>query len=235
MLLVIVGCPALSIAISLYRSVRAMLRFPEVQEDVDSSADFVDGLPKAYRPLLVSKCFQFANAYAFHSIRFGVWVQVNSAPPLRYFSILRSQLGGAETYEFITVFTDTVSLTTTTTRSAFVHPRCFGNFLQAFPGYTPEGLWAAHLTGEEHLTAAAGISAKACQLPFLERLKQGIIRDASHVTSFPLWFVRGIYWYSCKRFLLHNKPIWRQNIKKLYRAYARDGAGSLDQRQFPCA
>jgi hypothetical protein len=197
-----------------------MLSSPDAQEDAASSAELIESLPEPYRVLLQSEAFRFSKAYSFHGTKLGLWVQINPNPPLRLFGLLKPQGGRPLVYEFITAFSDDASLTTTTTRSAFVFPRPYGSFLQSFPAHSPEALWRAHSRGEAHMISAIGISLKECRLPFLEAFKQDVIRKMSHVASLPLWVVRGVYWYSVKRFLLHNRPIWQQNIRVTY------GAGS---------
>jgi len=210
-----IGVPV-NIAISLRRSVRLMLSSPDAQEDSASSGELIGRLPDPHRALLESEAFRFSKAYSFHGTKLGLWLQISPDPPLRLFSLLKPQGGGALVYEFITAFSDDVILTTTTTRSAFVFPRPFGSFLQSFPNCSPESLWTAHLSGEKHIISALGISVKECRLPFLEAFKQDVIRKMSHVVSLPFWIVRGVYWYLVKRFFLHNKPIWRQNIRVMY-------------------
>lgn len=215
--LCVVGIPV-NIAVSLRRSVRLMLCSPDAQEDVDSSVDFVGMLPESYRTLLESEAFRFTKAYSFHNTRFGLWVQISPDPPLRFFSLLKPQGGGPIVYEFVTALSDDCSLTTTTTRSAFLFPPPFGSFVQSFPSCTSELLWKEHSRGEEHLVDSLDISEMECRLPFLDFFRRNVIRRMSHATSFPLWAVRGVYWYLIKRFLLHNKPIWVQNIKVIYGA-----------------
>lgn len=193
-----------------------MLCSPDAQEDAASSAELFGSLPESYRTLLESEAFRFTKAYSFHNIRFGLWIQINPDPPLRFFSLLKPQGGGPIVYEFVTAFSDDCSLTTSTTRSAFVFPRPFGSFLQSFPSCTCQLLWTAHLRGEEHLVSSLDISGKECRLTFLELFRRSVIRSLSHTTSFPFWAVRGVYWYLIKRFLLHDKPIWVQNINVTY-------------------
>ena len=193
-----------------------MLCSPDAQEDSASSAEILRQLPEPYRALLESKAFRFTKVYSFHRTKFGLWLQISPDPPLRFFNLLKPPGGGAAVYEFVTAFSDDVSLTTTTTRSAFVFPRPFGSFLQSFPNSSPESLWTAHRQGEEHIISAVGIPVKECRIPFLEGLKQDVIRKMSHVASLPFWFIRGVYWYAVKRFFLHNQPIWRQNIRAIY-------------------
>jgi len=179
-----IGIP-LSIALSLHESVRSMLRATVVQEDAASSADYLGRLLEPYRGLLETEGFRFTKVYSFQNTKFGLWLQISARPPLRFFSLLKPQGGGPLVHEFITAFSDQVSLTTTTTRSAFLFPRPFGSFLQSFPGYLPEALWRAHLQGEEHLISTVHISVEECRLPFLEAFNKDVMRKMSHVTSFP--------------------------------------------------
>ena len=145
----------------------------------------------------------------------GVWTRISPDLPLRSFYVHKQPAGIV--CEFITEFSDENSLTTTMTRAAFVFPRPFGSFIQSFPGAKPEELWRLHLEGEDYLTSKLAIRVEACQLPFLESFKRGVIQNLSHVTSIRFWFIRGIYWFLVKRFLLHNRPISNQDVSELYR------------------
>jgi len=171
--------------------------------------------PRSFRALLDSEGFRFTKAYAFHASRFGIWIRISPDPPLRLFYLSKQAAGTV--CEFITLLCDEASLTTTTTRAAFVFPRPFGSFLQSFPKTKPADLWQAHLQGEKYLTSALGIRAEECQLAFLDGFKRDVVRRLSYVTSLRLWCLRGIYWYLVKRFLLHNRPIWEQDVSELYR------------------
>ena len=206
-----------AISFSFHHSVRAMLSDPDAQENPDAAPSLLARVPHDFQVLLDAEGFRFTRAYSFHTTTFGVWIRASADPPLRYFVVLKSV--GSIHYEFLTFFSDDASLSTTTTRSAFVFPQIFGSFTQSFPRATPDRLWQAHRKGEDHITSAVGVTVLECRLPLVDVLKLGAIRQLSYVTSLRLWFVRGIYWYLIKRFLMHNRPIWRQNIPGLY---ARD-------------
>ncbi len=202
------------IGLSLRRSVRTMLASPEAHENPAAAAILLASVPHALQLLLDAEGFRFSKAYSFQAMTFGIWIRISPDPPLRIFSVLKPPAGTI--YEFVTEFSDDVSLTTTTTRSAFLFPLPFGIFVQSFPSGTPDSLWKAHRQGEEYITSTLAIPLRECRLPFLETFKQHMVRKLSHVTSLRFWVVRGIYWYSVKRFLLHNRPIWRQNIAADY-------------------
>ena len=193
-----------------------MLSSPDAHEDAASSTELIKQVPAPYKALLESEAFRFTKAYSFHGANLGVWLQISPDPPLRLFSLSKLQGGGPVVCQFITAFSDDVTLTTTTTRSAFVFPLPYGTFQQSFPSHSPESLWRAHLRGEGHILSTLGVSVTECRLPFLDAFKQDVIRRMEHVVSRPFWVVRGVYWYSIKRFLLHNKPIWQQNIRVTY-------------------
>jgi hypothetical protein len=213
-LLILVLCVPVGIALTMRHSVRKMLASPTAEEDPASAAAIIASLPDQFRALVDSEGFRFTKAYSFHATKFGIWIRISAEPPLRMFYVSR-QAGGS-VCEFITAFSDEISLTTTTTRAAFVYPRPFGSFLQSFPKATPQDLWRAHLDGEAYLRSHLSINTEECRLPFLETFQRGVVRGLSHVISIRLWFLRGIYWYLIKRFLLHNRPIGNQDVSRLY-------------------
>src|SRR3982751_5562169 len=99
----------------------------------------------------------------------------------------------------MTSFSDDISLTTTRTRSAFMFPRPFGSFIQSFPGNSIEQLWDAHSRGESFVTSQLSIPITERRLSCLDELNRDIVRQLKHVTSLPLWPIRGIYWFLLKR------------------------------------
>ena len=200
------------IAATMRRSVRRMLSSPAAK--MRHGAAIVASVPDHFRAFLDLEGFRFTKAYSFHNTRFGIWTRISVEPPLRLFCAFRTV--GLTGGEFTTSFSDEISLTTTTTRSAFLFPRPFGKFLQSFPKATPEELWRAHLDGEDYLRSALSIKTEECRLPFLDGFQRGMVRRLSYVTSLRFWFFRSIYWYLAKRLLLLNRPIWQQDVPKLY-------------------
>ena len=124
--------------------------------------------------------------------------------------------GGNTSCEFGTDFSEDISLTTTRTTAAFVFPLTYGRFMQSFPNMNAEQLWQAHLRGEEYIMSVLGVRAEPLRLSFLDGLREEISRRMRYVVSHRLYYVRGIYWYLVKRFLMQNKPIWTQDLKKVY-------------------
>src|SRR3954471_7606962 len=162
-LLLLVG-----IGLSVRHSVRAMLASPDARENPTAAASLIALVPHSLQSLLDAEGFRFSKAYSFHTVKFGVWICISPDPPLRFFLVTTSAAGVV--YEFATQFSDDVSLTTTTTRSAFVFPLPAGIFLQSFPSGTPHTLWNAHRQGEEYITSRLAIPSRAGRLSFLETL-----------------------------------------------------------------
>ena len=194
--------------------VRKMLSSPEPVENAACAEEVIAALPANFREFLNSEGFRFNKAYTFHASRLGVWIRISPDAPLRTFYLNKHATGIV--CEFTTAFSDDMSLTTTVTRSAFLFPLRYGTFMQSFPNAKPEELWRTHLRGEDYLTSQLGVRVEECRLPFLEGFRRGVIAKLTYVTSHRLWFVRGIYWYLLKRFMLQNRPLWEQDVSKLY-------------------
>lgn len=202
------------IAATIRHSVRRMLSSPAAKEEPAAAPAILASVPEHFRAFLDLEGFRFTKAYSFHNTKFGIWTRISAEPPLRLFWAfsLLGRTGG----EFTTAFSDEISLTTTTTREAFLFPRPFGKFVQSFPKASPEVLWQAHLEGEKYLRSKLSIETHECRLPFLDRFQRGMVQELSYVTSIRLWFLRGVYWYIANRFLSQNRPIWQQDVPRLY-------------------
>jgi hypothetical protein len=202
------------VAFMIYFSVCSMARSPEPVLRPELATKINASVPADTALLLQNNGFNFVAAYGFHLVWFGIWTQKEGRSPIRYYCFAGTTNSRAE--EFITVFSDDASLTTTRTRSAFVFPRPFGAFMQAFPKAPISQLWDSHQRGEQYLVSEVAIPVKDCRLSYVERLKQGVVTQTAHIRSLPLWPLRGVYWFFIKRFLMHNRPIWAQDIRRTY-------------------
>jgi hypothetical protein len=198
------------IGFAIYRIVGRMSAFPELQRRPELSSGILDVVDPRITAFLAEKGFRFSEAYQFHNLRIGIWELSGNHLPLRYLSAALSL--GNITYEFITAFSDDYSLTTTRTRAAFLFPRPYGSFIQSFPNASIQQLWDLHTRGEHHLTSVLSIPVKECRFPYEQRVGAAILKQMRCIKSFPLWPVRGVYWFLLKRFLLQNRPIWNQNV-----------------------
>jgi len=213
-LLVLIGIFTASIASSMYRTVCKMAAAPEPKLQPDLDAEIMARLPRDVAAFLQANGFQFAGAYGFHAVRFGIWTAPAGTPIERRLCFSLTAKGS--NCEWVTEFSDDASLTTTRTRSAFIFPRIFGEFLQSFPNASIEQLWDSHVRGEQFLVLERAIPVRACRVPYTERLRRSMTRQLSYVRSLPLWPLRGVYWFLVKRFLMHNRPVWRQDLSGLY-------------------
>lgn len=203
-----------SIAIGTYASVTTMLASPNLNPAPELEPEIRSALPVAFQAFLQSNGFEFEAVYRFNSLTLGVWCKNETSLPLRRFYISKVMTKSA--CEFVTQFSDDVSLTTTRTNSAFMFPRPYGAFIHSFPGAACETLWRHHLEGEGYLMTRCSVSVRECGQPMPEGFRLGLVKMLTYVTRLPLWPARGVYWFLVKRFLLQNVPIWKQNIDRLY-------------------
>ncbi len=210
-LLILLVVLVFTVPASIFFSVRRMAKSPAVTPVPGSN--IMVGLPADVESFLSSQNFRFFGAFRFHSITLGVWTQPGSLP-LHRVGLMRGPAGVV--CEFITDFSDDNSLTTSRSRSAFMFPRRWGEFLQSFPRSTLDQLWNQHLQGVEFLTSREGIPVRECRGSYEERMRRAMSEQLAYIRSLPFWPVRGLYWFFVKRFLMQNKPIWEQNLRQLY-------------------
>lgn len=202
-----------TIAFMTFVSIRRMQATPEILPAPEVATEVSAKLPKEIADFLVVEGFREAEFYRFHQITIGIWSQAGG-PPLQHLDFMRTPLGN--TFEFVAEFSDQAALTTSKSRAAFMYPRPSRGFLQSFPKADIRRLWDIHLQGTQFLIANSAVSLSQCRQTFPERSRRGMLKQLACVRSLPLWPIRGIYWFLVKRFLLRNRPIWKQDIARLY-------------------
>ena len=213
-LILICALVPIVIALLTLLSVRLMSARPELLPAPELAEALRAAVSPVMRQVLQRNGFEFAEAYKFHNVELGVWLKRDANVPVRRFSFLRTN--DTSTFELITEFSDNTSLTTSKSRSAFFLPRPYGGFVQSFPSKGHEELLSLHGEGERYLVEQRGVEIIPFRLTFLERFRTGAARQFALIRSTPLWPIRGIYWFLLKRFLLQNKPIWEQDLDRLY-------------------
>jgi hypothetical protein len=196
-----------------YSSVHRMSASPQLVPAPELMAQINPSLPTDVTRFLLANRFRPLECYRFHQLRLVIWTQPGSQP-LQSFCLMKSPTGNH--IEFEAVFSDDAALTTTRSRSAFMFPRFFGSFVQSFPKSSIERLWDLHLKGTQHLISSVAIPIRESHRPVPERSRRAIVRQLSLVRSLPLWPLRGVYWFLIKRFLLQNRPVWKQDLARLY-------------------
>jgi len=197
----------------IYSSVRRMAASPQLELAPELLGEINRSIPADLSSFLLTRGFRPVEAYRFHRIRLAIWMQPDG-PPSQYFSFYRTPT--QSNFEFVAGFSDDGSLTTTRGRAAFIFPRPFGAFIQSFPNSSIEQLWDLHVKGTQHLISDVSIPTRECSHSFPKGFRRSIVRQLSLIRSLPLWPVRGVYWFLVKRFLLHNRPVWKQDIARLY-------------------
>jgi hypothetical protein len=220
-MLIYMGSAMGLIALMTYVSVKRMTNLPELREVNDGADTFSAHIPAAIRKFLESNDFEFSQAYKFHNVRVGIWRSRRTNGFERCLSVMTTV--ASSSYELISIFSDTGSLTTTKSRSAFFFPRPYGSFMQAFPNRAAQELLAAHVEGENYLINERLIDIQPRQNSFTENFRLGALRQFALIRSLSFWPFRGIYWFLLKRFLLQNKPIWKQPIISLYPRVSEPG------------
>jgi hypothetical protein len=212
--IIFVIVPVITIVVSVRSSVRRMLRSAEPQESPADAESLFSSVRREFKVLLDAEGFRFTKAYSFGATKFGIWMQIHPLVPTRTFCLLRAP--GRRLYSFETAFSDEATLTTSMSRTAFLFPRAFGDFLQCFPNASPIELWSAHLRAEQYIISKLEVPVRECRLPFLEGFRHQIRRSLTYATSLRWWYLRAVYWYLLKRFLLQNRPVWQQDVAAMY-------------------
>jgi hypothetical protein len=125
----------------------------------------------------------------------------------RFFCVYSTQ--GKTHYDFVTLFAEDESLTTSGTKDAHTLPQPDGHWTQSFHGADHEELWQRHREAEAYLKDAEGVRPRQNLPPFEKILADAIRNQMNHVKSIPLWQIRGVFWY-LTRGGKTNRPIASQ-------------------------
>ena len=105
-------------------------------------------------------------------------------------------------FEFVTLFSNDISLTTTVSSAAFLFPRPPGSFLQSKKTDSVEDLWRYHLEGEDFLLNEYGIEIEICtNTSDIEyRLNQEIQTQGKYIRKISFFLFKAPYWLYVFRF-----------------------------------
>jgi hypothetical protein len=201
------------IAFNVHMSVLLMGKTPDLIPAPELAPEIINKMPPGIAEFLKVEGFGSPEFYRFNQVILCLWLR-ESAPPVHRFCFARTAT--TTTFELEAQISERASLTTTRSGVAFMFPRQFGEFTQSFPGADVVRLWKLHLEGTEFLISHSIVSVGPCREAFPASHRRSVVEQLTHVRSLPLWPVRGIYWYLVKRFLMRNRPIWKQDIAKLY-------------------
>ncbi len=153
--------------------------------------------------------FQYAGRYKYGLIELTNWRQdLAQGAPLREISIMRVR--HRTIYDFVSIIDSDHSLTTTTGNSAFVQPRPPGSFLQSTNKKDLRVVWEQHTEAERFIISKYSLTVGIVSKDFIERVNEGIKKQAQYLFSVRFWPLKAPYWYYIKRHLMVNKTVQQQ-------------------------
>ncbi len=153
---------------------------------------------------LAGQDFHYLTAFQFGSIQVVVFQQTN-AP--RYFSL---NFAKTLSYDLVTMFADTVSLTTGSSDAIGALPCQPGAYKQGFPGVSADAALQRHADAENYLLQKFGIQWQQLTKPYEQLVLDGIRNQMAYVRSQFLWPVRALGWHFVKRKKMANVSIQQQ-------------------------
>ncbi|WP_417533091.1 hypothetical protein [Marinobacterium stanieri] len=113
---------------------------------------------------------------------------------------------GLVNIDFVTRYSDTLGVTTASTKDAMTLPNRTTAYTQAFTLLDNDELYARHQEACSRVEAAERISPLLKQ-DLMGEVEKSMLYQVEYVTSLPLWRMRGVYWFFGRRNLKVNKPI----------------------------
>ena len=156
--------------------------------------------------------FRFDDSLRVKEIEIGGWIQdKTSILDRQYIFMISPKPNGLKVFEFITLFGDDITLTTTTTASAFLFPRPPGSFLQSMITTDIEALWKYHLDGENFLLNEYGIKPSQVATTNIEHLiNQELQIQGKYISKTPLFWLKAPYWFYIKRSRMRGVSVRKQ-------------------------
>jgi hypothetical protein len=156
--------------------------------------------------------FSFDDSLRCKEIEIGGWTQSKTSVINRQYIFMSSpKPNELKVFEFITLFGDDTTLTTTTTGSAFLFPRPPGSFLQSMITSDVEALWKYHLDGENFLLNEYGIKPSPVTTTNIEYLiTQEIQTQGKYISKTPFFWLRAPYWFYIHRSRMRGVSVRKQ-------------------------
>jgi hypothetical protein len=109
--------------------------------------------------------------------------------------------------DFLTEFSLVSTLTTTQGTGLGMFPRVKGDFSQGFPRAPLPELFRRHLEAESYLIENGKVECGPLVMPLKERMERSIRVQALLVRQTSLYWLKAVYWFWFKRFIVANRPI----------------------------
>jgi hypothetical protein len=156
--------------------------------------------------------FVFDDSFKYLQIDLGWWTQTKISNIQRHYAFMTSPTHpNVKIFEFVTIFDDDNSLTTTASASAFLFPRPPGAFIQSMKTDDVEALWKYHLEGEDFLLNEHGVPCSSVTNNDVEyRLNNWVQRQGRYIRKDRLFWIKAPYWFYIRRFKMLGVSVRKQ-------------------------
>jgi hypothetical protein len=152
--------------------------------------------------------FALDDSFRYQNLEIGVWLQKNTGGiQRRYIFMVPASPSRIVFFEFVSSFSDDVSLTTTASSSAFLFPRPPGSFLQSKKVNDIESLWSYHRAGEDFLIGEHGIETSQITIDFEQLVNKGLQTQGKYIRKIPFFWLRAPYWFYIHRFRMRGVSV----------------------------
>lgn len=124
---------------------------------------------------------------------------------------------GREEFDLVTIYSDTLGLTTGSTKDGQLMPRQATSYAQTFSGLDLDTMWVRHTEAQQYLETNARLTRHPWTKPFEATLVDAIHQQTDYVRSLLFWPLRGTYWYFVRRSRWHNRSIESQHQARMIR------------------
>jgi hypothetical protein len=173
-----------------------------------------------HQDFLTLNKFDFYDSFRYRNIQLGVWRQNNTLEIERHYTLMTSSMSAGikgvdrahnpKVLEFVTLFSNDISLTTTVSSSAFLFPHPPGSFLQSKKTDSVEDLWQYHLEGENFLINEHGVKPSTITDDMEHLLNEELQTRGKYIRKIPFFLLKAPYWLHIHRFRMLGVSVREQ-------------------------
>lgn len=175
----------------------------------------IESLPPSHLDFLQEQQFVIYGGFQYENFPVILWQQRQTS---RYLALINYQ-----TLEFLTILTDSISLTSSNKLDNFCSPEVHGYFYQQLTTDNLTELWQYHLAGETFLENEYSIPNCGTDytIDIEQFLKTRIMQQVKLIDRIPFYWLRVPYWLYVQIYKCNGVPIAEQltnpRYKHLYR------------------
>lgn len=109
--------------------------------------------------------------------------------------------------DFVTIYNDIISITTSSTKDAIMLPRPPKSYMQAFANLTTDDLHLKHLDARLKIENHESVLPPKDKPELFNEIKKSLVSQARFIMSLPLWKFHGIYWFFIRGNIMANKSV----------------------------